>query len=135
MHTANLLTFPNLNSYLNQLYLCPNCHAGYDERVPEWAFLPANLDPFLAAEQAYHDLRRASFPTRIPQPDPPTAALYTRYQIRRGMVLPSTFRKHPTKAWWGNSVAAITRFAGALCGITRLAASDCGIPEDVAMKV
>lgn len=93
------------------------------------------MDPFLAAEQAYHDLRRASFPIPITRPDPPNTRLYTRYQIRRGMALTSTFRERSTSEWWGGSVAAITRSASALCGIKRLSVSECGIPDEVAMKV
>ncbi|KAL0630730.1 hypothetical protein Q9L58_010419 [Maublancomyces gigas] len=135
LHASNLLTFPNLHSYRNLLYLCPNCHTGYDDRVPEWAFLPTDMDPFLAAEQAYHDLRRACFPIPIARPDPPNTGLYTRYQIRRGMVLRRTFRERPTEEWWGSSVAAITRSASALCGIKRLSVTECGIPDAVAMKV
>lgn len=127
----------SLHSFENLLYLCHGCHGAFDEPIPAWTFLPTTLSSFLSAEVAFHAARTAAAAAGIllvrPAPDPhPPPLLYARYQIRRGHVFTQVFRKHPTRLWAGNPVAAIIRSASVLMGVQRLdPVRRCGIPDDV----
>lgn len=131
----------NLHVIENLILLCPGCHGSFDERVPIWAFLPADLDTFIRREEAFHAQRLSYAAAGQPLARPDLCSgktpnlQYRRYQIRLGHLLPGVFAE-PVKYWLGNPIATILRSQSIVSGITRLDPdTQCGLPDDVAKKL
>lgn len=105
-----------------------------------WAFLPVDLDSFIAAEEDFQRRRQEAADARhlLPRPGPPKRVPnipYARYQIREEHLFTSIFLNHPIKNWAGSPIAAIVRSASIVSGQERLDADEkCGLPFDVARK-
>lgn len=121
------------------MYLCAACYSGFSERPPVWAFLPADLDSFIAAEKQFQHQRQEAanagqlLPRTVPRGIP--SIPYHRYQIREGYLPPATFSDAPVRDWVGSPIAAIIRSASIVWGLQRLdPVKKYGVPSDVAIK-
>lgn len=121
----------HVNSIDNLIYLCGGCHKNFDEKVPEWIFLPENLSEFLDDEEKFQENRKSNRKSRRTPPKR-MHRRYIRYQIHERDSSARAIKLTKAKDWLGNPIAAIVRSLACIASMRLNPDSQEGLPEDVA---